>query len=93
MRIDDVRAFAWIAASGSLSRTARDRSLPKATLSHRLRRLEKDVGAVLLIRSGSGLVRQPKLDEPSLSTRKMLSLPTLGRWMRSLGNDPPKASG
>ena len=56
MQIDDVRAFAWIVASGSLSRTARDQSLPKATLSHRLRRLEKDVGAVLLTRSGTGLV-------------------------------------
>ena len=56
MQIDDVRAFAWIVASGSLSRTAREQSLPKATLSYRLRRLEKDVGAVLLTRSGSGLV-------------------------------------
>ena len=55
MQIDDVRAFAWVVSSGSLSRTAREQNLPKATLSHRLRRLENDVGTALLIRSAAGL--------------------------------------
>ena len=59
MNIDDIRAFAWIAASGSLSRTAREFAVPKATLSHRLRRLEAELGAPLLDRSGRGLALTP----------------------------------
>lgn len=59
MDIEDIRAFAWIAASGSLSRTARDFALPKATLSYRLRRLEAELGTPLLSRSGSGLTLTP----------------------------------
>lgn len=55
MEIDDVRAFVWIAAARSISRVARERALPKATLSHRLRRLERKVGAPLLSRGASGL--------------------------------------
>ena len=55
MQLDDIRAFLHMANSGSLSRTARDHGLPKATLSQRLRRLENDVGTSLVSRSGSGI--------------------------------------
>ncbi|KFL31144.1 hypothetical protein JP75_09575 [Devosia riboflavina] len=55
MQLDDIRAFLHMANSGSLSRTARDRGQPKATLSQRLRRLEDELGTPLVSRSGTGI--------------------------------------
>ena len=51
----DIRGFVQIARAGSLTRAARESNIPKATLSHNLRRLEDALEVELFIRSARGL--------------------------------------
>lgn len=55
MHIDDIHAFFRIQSAGSLSEAARRSGIPKATLSHQVRRLEGHLGTALFDRSGSRL--------------------------------------
>lgn len=55
MQIDDIHAFFRIQSAGSLSEAARRTGIPKATLSHQVRRLEGQLGTPLFDRSGSRL--------------------------------------
>lgn len=57
MRFDlnDVRCFALIAKAGSITRAASTFDMPKATLSHHLRRLEDVLEVELFIRRSRGL--------------------------------------
>lgn len=55
MQLDDIQAFFRIRSAGSLSEAARRTGVPKATLSHQLRRLEGQLGALLFDRAGSRL--------------------------------------
>jgi DNA-binding transcriptional LysR family regulator len=66
MELSDLRVFLRVLDSGSLSSAARTIGLPKSSVSRALTRLESDVGAVLLDRSGrrvkmtdAGLALQP----------------------------------
>jgi len=52
MELSDLRIFARVVDSGSLSSAARFTGLPKSSISRALTRLEGDVGAALLDRSG-----------------------------------------
>jgi DNA-binding transcriptional LysR family regulator len=53
--LEDIRAFRQIARAGSLSRAATTYNIPKATLSHHLRRLEDSLKVELFIRRAKGL--------------------------------------
>ncbi len=53
--LEDIRAFRQIARAGSLSRAAVTYNIPKATLSHHLRRLEDALKVELFIRKAKGL--------------------------------------
>lgn len=53
--LEDIRAFRQIARAGSLSRAAITYNIPKATLSHHLRRLEDALKVELFIRKAKGL--------------------------------------
>src|SRR5579883_994778 len=53
--LEDIRAFRQIARAGSLSRAALTYNIPKATLSHHLRRLEDALKVELFIRKAKGL--------------------------------------
>lgn len=53
--LEDIKAFRQIAHAGSLSRAAVMYSIPKATLSHHLRRLEDALKVELFIRKAKGL--------------------------------------
>lgn len=55
IELKDIGCFVQIARSGSLTRAAKDSNLPKATLSHNLRRLEDTLGVELFIRNTRGL--------------------------------------
>jgi DNA-binding transcriptional LysR family regulator len=55
MELSDLRIFLRVLDSGSLSGAARTTSLPKSSISRALKRLESDVGAVLIDRSGRRL--------------------------------------
>lgn len=55
MDVDRLRAFAEIARQGSVTRAALRLRLQQPTLSHRLAALEREVGAPLFERLGSGL--------------------------------------
>jgi len=55
MQIDDIHAFFRIHSAGSLSEVARRTGIPKATLSHQVRRLEGQLGTQLFDRSGNRL--------------------------------------
>jgi len=57
--LDDLHAFALIAACGGVSATARRHDLSKATLSRSLARLERAAGAPLFDRLPRGLVLTP----------------------------------
>lgn len=66
MELSDLRIFLRVLDSGSLSSAARTIGLPKSSVSRALNRLEADVGAALLDRSGrrvrmtdAGLALQP----------------------------------
>ena len=66
MELSDLRIFLRVFDSGSLSSAARTIGLPKSSVSRALNRLESDVGAALLDRSGrrvkmtdAGLALQP----------------------------------
>jgi DNA-binding transcriptional LysR family regulator len=52
MQLSDLRIFLRVLDSGSLSGAARATGLPKSSISRALNRLETDVGAALLDRSG-----------------------------------------
>ncbi|KLD73504.1 LysR family transcriptional regulator, partial [Xanthomonas hyacinthi DSM 19077] len=52
MQLSDLRIFLRVLDSGSLSGAARATGLPKSSISRALNRLESDVGAALLDRSG-----------------------------------------
>lgn len=56
MQLDDVTTFLQIASSGSLSAAARASGKPKATISHRLRRLEDELGVDLFVRKANKLM-------------------------------------
>lgn len=53
--LEDIRAFRQIARAGSLSRASVTYNIPKATLSHHLRRLEDALKVELFIRKAKGL--------------------------------------
>ena len=53
--LEDIRAFRQIARAGSLSRASVTYNIPKATLSHHLRRLEDALQVELFIRKAKGL--------------------------------------
>lgn len=53
--LEDIRAFQQIARAGSLSRAALTYNIPKATLSHHLRRLEDALKVELFVRKAKGL--------------------------------------
>jgi len=53
--LKDINAFMQIARAGSLTRAAREANIPKATLSHNLKRLEDRLRVELLSRSARGL--------------------------------------
>lgn len=55
VELKDIGGFVQIARSGSLTRAAREAGVPKATLSHNLRRLEDALGVELFIRGARGL--------------------------------------
>ncbi len=55
VELKDISGFVQIARSGSLTRAAREANIPKATLSHNLRRLEDAIGVELFIRGARGL--------------------------------------
>lgn len=56
MDVDRLRAFAEIARQGSVTRAARRLRLQQPTVSHRLAALEREIGAPLFERLGTGLV-------------------------------------
>jgi DNA-binding transcriptional LysR family regulator len=51
VRIDDMRLFAAVAGTGSISGAAQQLGMPKQTLSRRIGQLERDLGAQLLHRT------------------------------------------
>jgi len=53
--LKDINAFVQIARAGSLTRAARETNIPKATLSHNLRRLEDALEVELVKRFSRGL--------------------------------------
>ena len=53
--LKDISCFLWIARAGSISRAASTYSVPKATLSHHLRRLEDALQVELFVRKAKGL--------------------------------------
>ncbi len=53
MHLDDINVFLQVAESGSLSRAAKLMHRPKATVSHNLRRLERNLGMSLLDRENN----------------------------------------
>lgn len=53
--LKDIRCFLAIARAGSISRAATTYSIPKATLSHHLRRLEDALQVELFVRKAKGL--------------------------------------
>ena len=61
MRIDflGLEAFVAIAERGSFQRAARHLSLTETALSHRIRKLEADLGARLFVRTGRAVVLTP----------------------------------
>ncbi|WP_116366226.1 LysR family transcriptional regulator [Parahaliea mediterranea] len=52
----ELRSYVAVVASGSLSATARELQLPKSTLSRHLKKLEADVGHLLLKRESNRLI-------------------------------------
>lgn len=50
LELKDLSCFALVARSGSISAAARSSGLPKATISHRIRRLEDELGIDLFVR-------------------------------------------
>lgn len=56
MNLEDIRAVERLISCGSLSEASRRYSIPKATLSHRLRRLEDELGTTLFDRNGPQLL-------------------------------------
>ncbi len=55
IELKDIDLFVRIARTGSLSKTAQQFNIPKASLSHSLRRLEDSLNVELFIRSARGL--------------------------------------
>ncbi|WP_323779146.1 LysR family transcriptional regulator [Leisingera sp.] len=55
VELKDISGFIQIARAGSLTRAARETNIPKATLSHSLRRLEDTLEVELFTRSVRGL--------------------------------------
>lgn len=53
--LEDIRSFRQIVRAGSLSRAAEIYNVPKATLSHHLRRLEDALQVELFVRKAKGL--------------------------------------
>ena len=53
--LKDISCFLWIARTGSISRAATTYNIPKATLSHHLRRLEDSLQVELFVRKAKGL--------------------------------------
>jgi DNA-binding transcriptional LysR family regulator len=53
--LEDIKAFRQIVRAGSLSRAAELYNIPKATLSHQLRRLEDALQVELFVRKAKGL--------------------------------------
>jgi DNA-binding transcriptional LysR family regulator len=53
--LKDISCFLWIARAGSISRAATTYNIPKATLSHHLRRLEDALRVELFVRKARGL--------------------------------------
>jgi len=53
--LKDISCFLWIARAGSISRAADTYNVPKATLSHHLRRLEDALQVELFVRKAKGL--------------------------------------
>lgn len=53
--LKDIRCFLSIARAGSISRAAETYAIPKATLSHHLRRLEDALQVELFVRKAKGL--------------------------------------
>ena len=53
--LKDISCFLWIARTGSISRAATTYNVPKATLSHHLRRLEDALQVELFVRKAKGL--------------------------------------
>jgi DNA-binding transcriptional LysR family regulator len=53
--LKDISCFLWIARTGSISRAATTHNIPKATLSHHLRRLEDALQVELFVRKAKGL--------------------------------------
>ena len=52
--LKDIRCFLSIARAGSISRAAATYNIPKATLSHHLRRLEDALHVELFVRKAKG---------------------------------------
>ena len=55
LELKDINGFVHIVRAGNLSRASKETNVPKATLSHNLRRLEDALGVELCIRSSKGL--------------------------------------
>lgn len=55
VELKDISGFVQIARAGSLTQAARESNVPKATLSHNLRRLEDALEVELFVRSSRGL--------------------------------------
>ena len=53
--LERIRSFVAVAEAGAITDAARDLLISQSTLSRRLQQLERDLGAVLLTRSSSGV--------------------------------------
>ena len=53
MNLEDINAYLQIVSNGSLSRAAKAMRLPKASVSHRLKRLENELGTPLFLRTAN----------------------------------------
>jgi len=50
VKLSDISCFVQVAQSGSISAAAKDANMPKATISHQIRRLEDTLGVDLFVR-------------------------------------------
>lgn len=86
---EDLRLFALIHASGSLSAAERRFSIPKSTLSRSLTRLENAAGVALFDRMSKGLRPTPLADELiSFGKMSVASVEGADEVLRSARNEP-----
>lgn len=90
MNLDALRLFVAVVHSGSLSKAASTLSIPIATLSRQLARLEKSLGCQLLHRSRFGAV--PTIEGQKLYEQVCVPMDTLLNAAQYL-NDATKLSG